>query len=130
MRSTLYHQSGRVAPTLGQTPRYHNRIELLQGTLDLLILQTLQWGPQHGHGIGLAIKTSSQDVLQVDHGSLYPALHRLARQGWIDAEWKLSENRQRAKYYRLTAAGKKQLLAEQSRWARMVEAIARVMRPA
>ena len=115
---------------MGRTPRYHNRIELLQGTLDLLILQTLQWGPQHGHGIGLAIKTSSQDVLQVDHGSLYPALHRLARQGWIDAVWKLSENKQRAKYYRLTAAGKKQLLAEQSRWARMVEAIARVMRPA
>ncbi len=96
----------------------------------MLILQTLQWGPQHGHGIGLAIRASSQDVLQVDHGSLYPALHRLARQGWITAEWKLSENKQRAKYYRLTAAGKKQLLAEQSRWARMVEAIARVMRPA
>ena len=96
----------------------------------MLILQTLQWGPQHGHGIGLAIRASSQDVLQVDHGSLYPALHRLARQGWITAEWKLSENKQRAKYYRLTAAGKKQLLAEQSRWARMVEAIAGVMRPA
>jgi len=96
----------------------------------MLILQTLQWGPQHGHGIGLAIRASSQDVLQVDHGSLYPALHRLARQGWITAEWKLSENKQRAKYYRLTAAGKRQLLAEQSRWARMVEAIARVMRPA
>jgi transcriptional regulator len=115
---------------LGRTPRYQNRIELLQGTLDMLILQTLQWGPQHGHGIGLAIRASSQDVLQVDHGSLYPALHRLARQGWITAEWKLSENKQRAKYYRLTVAGKKQLLAEQSRWARMVEAIARVMRPA
>ena len=96
----------------------------------MLILQTLQWGPQHGHGIGLAIRASSQDVLQVDHGSLYPALHRLARQGWITSEWKLSENKQRAKYYRLTATGKKQLLAEQSRWARMVEAIARVMRPA
>ena len=96
----------------------------------MLILQTLQWGPQHGHGIGLAIRASSRDVLQVDHGSLYPALHRLARQGWIEAEWKLSENRQRAKYYRLTAAGKKHLHAEQSRWARMVEAIARVMRPA
>ena len=111
-------------------PRYQNRIELLQGTLDMLILQTLQWGPQHGHGIGLAIRVSSQDVLHVDHGSLYPALHRLARRGWIDAEWKLSDNRQRAKYYRLTAAGKRQLQAEQSRWARMVEAIARVMRPA
>jgi PadR family transcriptional regulator, regulatory protein PadR len=115
---------------LGRTPRYQNRIELLQGTLDMLILQTLQWGPQHGHGIGLAIRASSQDVLQVDHGSLYPALHRLARQGWITSEWRLSENKQRAKYYRLTATGKKQLLAEQSRWARMVEAIARVMRPA
>jgi PadR family transcriptional regulator, regulatory protein PadR len=130
MGSTLYHLSGRLSPTLGRTSRYQNRIELLQGTLDLLILQTLQWGAQHGHGIGLAIRTSSQDVLHVDHGSLYPALHRLARQGWIVAEWKLSENKQRAKYYRLTAAGKKQLVAEQSRWARMVEAIARVMRPA
>ena len=129
MWSTSYHLGGRLSPTLGRTPRYQNRIELLQGTLDLLILQTLQWGPQHGHGIGLAIRASSQDVLHVDHGSLYPALHRLARQGWITAEWKLSENKQRAKYYRLTAAGKKQLLAEQSRWARMVEAIARVMRP-
>ena len=128
--STIYYQGGRLPPTLGRTPRYQNRIELLQGTLDMLILQTLQWGPQHGHGIGLAIRASSQDVLQVDHGSLYPALHRLARQGWITAEWKLSENKQRAKYYRLTVAGKKQLLAEQSRWARMVEAIARVMRPA
>src|SRR5262245_11672384 len=109
---------------------YQNRIELLQGTLDMLILRTLQWGPQHGHGIGVAISTLSADALQIDHGSLYPALHRLERQGWIDAEWKLSENKQRAKYYRLTSAGKKQLLAEQSRWARMVEAIARVMRPA
>ena len=115
---------------MGRTTPYRNRIELLQGTLDMLILQTLQWGPQHGHGIGLAIRASSQDALQVEHGSLYPALHRLARNGWIEAEWKLSENRQRAKYYRLTAAGRKQLHAEQSRWARMVEAIARVMRPA
>ena len=128
--STTYHLGGRLSPTLGKAPRYRNRIELLQGTLDMLILQTLQWGPQHGHGIGLAIRASSQDVLQVDHGSLYPALHRLARQGWIAAEWKLSENRQRAKYYRLTAAGKKQLHDEQSRWTRMVEAIARVMKPA
>ena len=109
---------------------YRNRIELLQGTLDMLILRTLQWGPQHGHGIGLAIRASSSDVLQVDHGSLYPALHRLEEQKWIEAEWKLSENRQRAKYYRLTARGKKQLLAAQSRWDRIVEAIARVMRPA
>lgn len=96
----------------------------------MLILRTLQWGPRHGHGIGLAIRASSEDVLQVDHGSLYPALHRLERQGWIEAEWKTTENKQRAKYYGLTAAGKKQLVAEQSRWNRLVEAIARVMRPA
>ena len=110
--------------------RYENRIELVQGTLDMLILRTLQWGPQHGHGIGVAIRTSSGDALQVDHGSLYPALHRLEKQGWIDADWKLSENRQRAKFYRLTAAGKKQLAAEQSRWSRIVEVIGRVMKPA
>ena len=110
--------------------RYENRIELVQGTLDMLILRTLQWGPQHGHGIGVAIRTSSGDALQVDHGSLYPALHRLGKQGWIDADWKLSENRQRAKFYRLTAAGKKQLAAEQSRWNRIVEVIGRVMKPA
>jgi PadR family transcriptional regulator, regulatory protein PadR len=110
--------------------RYENRIDLVQGTLDMLILRTLQWGPQHGHGIGVAIRTSSGDALQVDHGSLYPALHRLQKQGWIDADWKLSENRQRAKFYRLTAAGKKQLAAEQSRWNRIVEVIGRVMKPA
>jgi PadR family transcriptional regulator PadR len=106
------------------------RIELLQGTLDMLILHTLQWGPQHGHGIAVAIRASSQDVLQVEHGSLYPALHRLRKQGLIDAEWKLTENKQRARYYRLTPKGKKALAAEESRWARIVEAIARVIRPA
>ena len=105
------------------------KMDLLQGTLDMLVLRTLQWGPQHGHGIGLAIRNSSQDVLQVDHGSLYPALHRLRREGWIEAEWKISENKQRARYYRLTAKGKKRLTAEESRWNRMVEAISRVMRP-
>ena len=109
---------------------YRNRIELVQGTLDMLILRTLQWGPQHGHGIGLAIRASSSEVLRVDHGSLYPALHRLEEQGWIEAEWKLSENKQRAKYYRLTARGKRQLVAASSRWDRMVEVIARVMKPA
>ena len=76
--------------------------DLLQGTLDLLILRTLQWGPQHGHGIGVALRASSDEVLNVDHGSLYPALHRLERQGWVDAEWKLSDNKQRAKYYRIS----------------------------
>ena len=112
---------------MAKRPRYENRIELVQGTLDMLILRTLQWGPQHGHGIGVAIRASSADALQVDHGSLYPALHRLERQGWIDSDWKLSDKNQRAKYYRLTAAGKKQLAAEHSRWNQIVEVIARVM---
>ncbi len=106
------------------------RVDLLQGTLDLLILRTLQWGPQHGHGIGLAIGTSSHDVLQVDHGSLYPALHRLEKRGWIDAEWNVTENKQRAKYYRLTVAGRRQLQAERARWGLLTEAIARVLGPA
>ena len=110
--------------------KYQNRIELLQGTLDMLVLRTLQWGPQHGHGIGVAISSLSQDALQIDHGSLYPALHRLERQSWIEAEWKLSENKQRAKYYRLTRTGKKQLLVAKSKWNRLIEAIARVMQPA
>ena len=110
--------------------RYQNRIELLQGTLDLLILRTLQWGPQHGHGIKVAIRTGSEEVLQVDHGSLYPALHRLEKQGWVASTWKLTENQQRAKYYRLTAAGKKQLAAERSRWGRLAGAIARILDPA
>jgi PadR family transcriptional regulator, regulatory protein PadR len=107
-----------------------DKIELLQGTLDMLILRTLQWGPQHGHGIGVAIRASSEDALQVEHGSLYPALHRLKKQGLIDAEWKLTENKQRARYYQLTTKGKKALALEESRWNRMVEAIARVMKPA
>jgi PadR family transcriptional regulator len=114
---------------MAKRPTYQNRIELLQGTLDMLILQTLLWGPQHGHGIGVAIGTRSADALQVDHGSLYPALHRLERQGWIEAEWKLSENKQRAKYYRLTSAGRKQLAAAESKWNRLIEAIGRVMKP-
>ena len=109
---------------------YKNRLELLQGTLDMLILRTLQLGPQHGHGIGVAIRAGSEEVLQVEHGSLYPALHRLEKQGWIASEWKLTENKQRAKYYRLTAAGKRQLAAEQSRWRQLVGAITRIMDPA
>ena len=107
-----------------------NRIELLQGTLDMLILRTLQWGPQHGHGIGQAIRTNSRELLQVETGSLYPALHRLERQGWLASEWGLSENKQRAKYYRLTAAGKKQLSTEESKWKLLVKAITGVMNPA
>jgi transcriptional regulator len=105
-------------------------IDLLPGTLDMLILRTLRAGPQHGHGIGLAIRASSQEVLLVEHGSLYPALHRLRKDGLIEGEWRLSENRQRARYYRLTAKGRKELSKEESRWNRMVEAIARVLRPA
>jgi PadR family transcriptional regulator, regulatory protein PadR len=109
---------------------YANRVELLQGTLDLLILKTLQWGPQHGQGIGQAIRAGSGELLQVETGSLYPALHRLERQGWLSSEWKVSDRNQRAKYYRLTAAGKKQLLAEQSRWKLLVKAITGVLKPA
>jgi transcriptional regulator len=109
---------------------YKNRIELLQGTLDMLILQTLQWGSQHGHGIAQAIRANSGELLQVETGSLYPALHRLEKQGWLASEWSLTENKQRAKYYKLTAAGKKQLLSEQSKWEQLVQAIAGVMKPA
>ena len=96
----------------------------------MLILRTLQWGPQHGHGIGLAIRTGSDEVLQVEHGSLYPGLHRLEKQGLIASEWKLSENKQRAKFYRLTAAGKKRLAADRSRWGLLVDAIGRILDPA
>ena len=108
---------------------YQNQIEILQGTLDMLILRTLQWGPQHGHGIGQAIRLRSEDALQIEHGSLYPALHRLEKQGWLSSGWKPSETNRRAKYYKITAAGKRQLAKEESRWASIVETIARVMRP-
>lgn len=105
------------------------RIELLQGTLDMLILQTLSWGPRHGYGIGQAIRARSSEVLQAETGSLYPALHRLEKQGWVKAEWKQSENMQRAKYYRLTPAGRKQLAAERSRWKQISAAIGGFMEP-
>ncbi len=107
-----------------------NRLELLQGTLDMLILRTLQWGPQHGHGVGQTIRQSSVDLLQIERGSLYPALHRLEARGLISSEWKSSDLNRRAKYYRLTPAGRKQLVAEQSKWKLLVRAITRVMRPA
>ena len=106
------------------------RLELLQGTLDMLILRTLQWGPRHGHGIGQAIRSQSDDLLKVETGSLYPALHRLVKRGWLKSEWGLSEANQRAKYYQLTATGKAQLLREQNRWAQMVNAIGRIMNAA
>jgi PadR family transcriptional regulator PadR len=107
-----------------------NRLELLQGTLDMLVLRTLQWGSQHGHGIGQAIRQSSAELLQIERGSLYPALHRLEARGLISSEWKSSDLNRRAKYYRLTVAGKKQLVTEQSKWKLLVKAITRVMRPA
>jgi PadR family transcriptional regulator PadR len=107
-----------------------SRLELLQGTLDMLVLRTLQWGPQHGHGIGQAIRQNSADLLLIERGSLYPALHRLESRGLIAAEWKASDLNRRAKYYSLTAAGKEQLIAEQSKWKLLVKAITRVMRPA
>lgn len=111
-------------------PRYQNRIELLQGTLDLLILQTLRWGPRHGYGISQAIRANSGEILQVDTGSLYPALHRLERRKSIRAEWKVSENNQRVRLYRLTPAGNKQLASELSRWSQLQEAISGILNPA
>lgn len=108
---------------------YENRIELLQGTLDLLILQTLQWGARHGYGILQAIRTGSGEVLQVETGSLYPALHRLERKKWIKSEWTVSENNQKVKSYQLTAAGKKQLAAERSNWERLTAAMAGILHP-
>jgi PadR family transcriptional regulator, regulatory protein PadR len=115
-------------PMKPNAPQYQNRVELIQGTLDMLILQTLQWGPQHGYGIVQALRLNSGDVLQVETGSLYPALHRLERQDWVRSEWKQTESKQRARYYRITASGKKQLVSETSRWDQMVEAIGAVMR--
>ena len=106
-----------------------DRMDVLQGTLDMLILQTLQWGPQHGLRIAQGIRQKSEELLRIEAGSLYPALHRLEQQGWLKAEWKVTEKGQRAKYYRLTAAGKRQLVAEQGKWARLVKAIGLVMRP-
>ena len=108
------------------TPRGLSRVELLQGTLDMIILQTLRWGPQHGYAVAQMIRARSSDALQVETGSLYPALHRLAKQGLITADWDTSENGQRVRVYRLTAAGRKHLLAERSRWERMAEAIAAI----
>jgi transcriptional regulator len=111
-------------------PRSEDRIELVYGTLDMLILRTLRWGPTHGHGIAKSIERSSEDALRVEHGSLYPALQRLQQEGWVIAEWGVSQNNQRAKYYRLTATGRRKLVAETSRWERFVRAVTGVLRPA
>jgi transcriptional regulator len=107
-----------------------DRLDLLQGTLDLLILRTLRQGPTHGHAITKAIERGSDDVLLVEQGSLYPALHRLIKRGWITFEEGTSENNRRAKFYSLTAKGRKQLAAETSKWDRLAGAIARILRPA
>ena len=107
-----------------------SRIELLQGTLDLLILRTLVFGPSHGHAIAKHIRAVSEDVLQIETGSLYPALHRLEAQGWISASWEISDKGKRAKYYTLTRTGRKRLVAEQSKWDQLSLAMQRVLRPA
>jgi len=112
------------------TTEEKDRIELLQGTLDLLILRTLLFGPAHGHAIAKAIERNSEEVLQVEQGSLYPALHRLIKRGWISFSDGTSENNRRAKYYRLTARGRKQLHAETTKWDKLAGAIARILRPA
>ena len=105
----------------------NTRIELLQGTLDVLILRTLVFGPFHGHAIGKQIRSVSQDVLKVETGSLYPALHRLEAQGWILSEWPISDKGKRAKYYRLTRTGRKQLITERTKWEQLAMAMARVL---
>ena len=104
--------------------------EMLQGTLDMLVLRTLVLGPAHGHTIAHAIELGSEDVLQVEHGSLYPALHRLENRGWIASFWGTSENNRRARYYRLTPAGRRQLAEQTGRWDQLVRAIGRILRPA
>ena len=110
--------------------RPNPRTDLLHGTLDMLILRTLQWGPQHGYAIAQTIRGQSSEVLLVEAGSLYPALQRLAKRGWVTAKWGQTDANQRAKFYRLTPEGKKQLVREQSRWTELVDAIARIMKPA
>src|SRR5712691_12186844 len=105
------------------------RLELLQGTLDLLVLRTLLFGPSHGHAIAKQIQRTSEDLLQVETGSLYPALHRLEARGWIEASWQLSEKGKRARYYRLTPLGKKQLASEQSKWRAFSRAVGLILNP-
>jgi PadR family transcriptional regulator, regulatory protein PadR len=113
-----------------QKNRYQNRTEILQGTLDMLILQTLQWAPRHGYALSKAIRTNSGEILTVDTGSLYPALHRLERKGWIAAEWKASDLGPRLRVYRLTNLGRRHLVFERSRWERITAAIAGILNPA
>jgi len=114
---------------MARFPKHARESELLQGTLDLLVLRTLSPGPAHGHTIAHVIENRSEDVLQVEHGSLYPALHRLEDRGWIASFWGTSENNRKARYYRLTAAGRKQLAEQTGRWEQLVAAIGRVLHP-
>lgn len=123
--------ASRVECLLSMQKESSGRIELLQGTLDMLILRTLLFGPAHGHQIAKHIQRTTEDLLQIEHGSLYPALHRLERKGWLSAKWEIPKDQKREfKYYRLTPAGKKALVAEESKWKQMTGAIARVMWPA
>jgi transcriptional regulator len=112
------------------TPKTQSRVDLLQGTLDLLLLRTLSAGPQHGHAIAKHIRQTSEDLLLVETGSLYPALHRLEAKGWISAEWMLSDKGKRARYYRLTASGRRQLQSEQSKWQTFARAMGLILNPA
>lgn len=114
---------------MAEPAKYQNRIELLQGTLDMLVLNALQREPLHGYAIAQAIRRRSGDVLTAETGSLYPALHRLERQKWVKSEWRLTESKQRAKFYQLTALGKDQLTVDHQRWLRLVRAIGVVMEP-
>jgi transcriptional regulator len=117
--------------TVGMIDEQINKVELLQGTLDMLVLRTLLFGPAHGHQIAKHIQRTSDEILQVEHGSLYPALHRLEKKGWVVSKWDTAPDRNRqVKYYRLTPVGKKQLVAEESKWKQLAQAIAKVMRPA
>ena len=111
-------------------PKSTDRLEIMQGTLDLIILRTLRWGPMHGHGVAKFIERTSGDTFRIDHGSLYPALQRLLQEGWVAAEWGTSANNRRARFYKLTSTGRKQLSTEHSKWERFNEAITRILSPA
>lgn len=125
---TCYGTVGKLPMTFyGRVRLPSNSVDLLQGTLDLLVLRTLGWGPTHGYGVARWIQEITGDVLRIEEGSLYPALHRLERRGWIDSEWGLSENNRRAKYYHLTAEGRHRLRAETSSWRTFVDAVGKVL---
>jgi PadR family transcriptional regulator, regulatory protein PadR len=110
-----------------KVPNVPEDLDLVQGTLDVLILKTLSWGPRHGYAVARWLHDTSDDVLRVEEGALYPALHRLERRGWIESEWGLSENNRRAKYYQLTRQGRQQLRAKSSSWARYAGAVSKVL---